>query len=236
MNQDKLEEVKQEMVRVNINILGISKLKWTGMGEFNSDYHYIYYCGQESLWKNGVAIIVNKRVWKAVFGWNLKNDRMISVHFQGKPFNIMVIQVYAPMSNAEEAEVEQFYEDLQGLLDLTLKRDVLLMIEDWNAKVASQEILWATGKFGLGIQNEAGQRLIEFCQENALVTANTLFHPFPTTQEKTLHMDITRWSIPKSDWLYSLQSKMKKLYTVSKNKTGIWLWLRPWTPYCQTQT
>ena len=151
MNQDKLEEVKQEMVRVNINILGISKLKWTGMGEFNSDYHYIYYCGQESLWKNGVAIIVNKRVWKAVFGWNLKNDRMISVHFQGKPFNIMVIQVYAPMSNAEEAEVEQFYEDLQGLLDLTLKRDVLLMIEDWNAKVAGQEILWATGKFGLGI-------------------------------------------------------------------------------------
>ena len=112
MNQGKLEVVKQEMARVNIDILGICELQWTGMGEFNSDYHYIYYCGQEFLWKNGVAIIVNKRVWKAVFGWNLKNDRMISVHFQGKPFNIMVIQAYVPTSNTEEAEVERFYEDL----------------------------------------------------------------------------------------------------------------------------
>ena len=115
MNQDKLEVVKQEMARVNINILGIRELKWTGMGEFNSDDHYIYYCGQESLRRNGVAIIVNKRVKNAVFGCNLKNDRMISVHFQGKPFNIMVIQVYVPTSNTEEAEVEWFYEDLQDL-------------------------------------------------------------------------------------------------------------------------
>ena len=97
---------------MNINILGISKLKWTGMGEFNSEDHYIYYCGQESLRKNGVAIIVNKRVRNAVFGCNLKNDRMVSVHFQGKPFNFTVIQVYAPKSNTEEAEGEQFYEDL----------------------------------------------------------------------------------------------------------------------------
>ena len=108
MNQGKLEVVKQEMARVNINNLGISELKWTGMGEFNSDDLYIYYCGQESLRRNGVAIIVNKRVQNAVLVYNIKNDRMISVHFQGKPFNITVIQVYAPTGNNEETEVEQF--------------------------------------------------------------------------------------------------------------------------------
>ena len=122
MNQGKLEAVKQETARVNVDILGISELKWTGMGVFNSDDHYIYYCGQESLRRNGVAIMVNERVQNAVLGCNLKNDRMISVHLQGKPFNIMVIQVYAPTSNAEEAEVEQFYEDLQDLLELTPKK------------------------------------------------------------------------------------------------------------------
>ena len=115
MNQGKLEFVKQEMTRVNIDILGISELRWTGMGEFNSDDHYIYYCGQESLRRNGVAFIVNKRVQNEVLGCNHKNDRIISVHFQGKPFNIPVIQVCAPSSNAEEAEVEWFYEDLQDL-------------------------------------------------------------------------------------------------------------------------
>ena len=108
MNQGKLEVVKQEMTRINIDILEISKLKWTGMGEFNSDDYYIYYCRQEFLRRNGVAFIVNKRVWNAVLGYNLKSDRMISVHFQGKRFNITAIQVYAPTSNAEEAEVEQF--------------------------------------------------------------------------------------------------------------------------------
>jgi len=122
MNQGKLEVVKREMARVNIDILGISELKWTGMGEFNSDAHYIYYCGQKSLRRNGVAIMVNKRVQNAVLGYNLKNDRMISVHFQGKPFRITVIQVYAPTGNAEEAEVERFYEDLQDLLELTPKK------------------------------------------------------------------------------------------------------------------
>ena len=125
MNQGKLEVVKQEMARVNVNILRIRELKWTGMGEFNSDDHNIYYCGQESLRRNGVAIMVNKRIQNVVLGCNLKNDRMISDHFQGKPFNIMVIQAYAPASNAEEAEVEQFYEDLQDLLQLILKKDVL---------------------------------------------------------------------------------------------------------------
>ena len=113
MNQGKLEVIKQEMARVNVDILGISELKWTGMGEFNSDDHYIYYCGQESLRRNGVAITVNKRVQNAILGCNLINDRMVSVHFQGKPFNITVIQVYAPTSNVEEAEVARFYEDLQ---------------------------------------------------------------------------------------------------------------------------
>jgi len=119
MNQGKLEVVKQEMAGVNVNILGISELKWTGMGEYNSDDHDMYYRGQEYLRRNGVAIMVNKRVHNAVLGCNLKNDRMISVHFQDKPFNITVIQVYAPTSNAEEAEVERFYEDLQDLLELT---------------------------------------------------------------------------------------------------------------------
>ena len=135
-------------------------------GEFNSNDHYIYYCGQESLRRNGVALIVIKRVQNTALGCNLKTDRMISVHFQGKPLNITVIQAYAPTSNAEEAEAEWFYEDLQDLL-------LLFIIGDQNAKVGGQETE-VTGKFGLGIQNEAGERLIEFCQENALVIANTL--------------------------------------------------------------
>ena len=122
MNQGKLEVVKQEMARVNVDILGISKLKWTGMGEFNSDDHYIYYCRQGSLRRNGVAIVVNNRVRNAVLGRNFKNNRMISVCFKGKSFNITVIQAYAPTNNAEEAEVEWFYEDLQDLLELTPKR------------------------------------------------------------------------------------------------------------------
>ena len=124
---------------MNVDILGISKLKWTGMGEFNSDDRFIYYYGQESLRRNGVAIMVNQRVRNAVLGCNLKNDRMISVHFQGKPLNIMLIQAYAPTSNAEEAEVEQFYEDLQDLLELTPHKDVLFILGDWDAKVGSQE-------------------------------------------------------------------------------------------------
>ena len=151
MNQGKLEVVKQEMARVNVNILGISKLKWTGMGEFNSDDHYIYYCGQQSLRRKGVAIIVKTRVQNAVLGCNLINDRMISVRFQGKPFNITVIQVYSLTSNAEEAEVKQFYEDLQDLLELTPPKDVLFIMGDWNAKVGSQETPGVTGKFGLGV-------------------------------------------------------------------------------------
>ena len=138
------------------------------MGEFNSDDHYIYYFGQEFLRRNQVANIVNRVQ-------NVENNRMISVHFQSKSFNIMVIQVYALSSNDEEAEVEWFYEELQDLLEITAKKDVLFIIGDQNAKVGSQEKPGVTGKFGLEVQNNEGQRLIEFCQENAPVIANDLF-------------------------------------------------------------
>ena len=145
------------------------------VGAFNSDDHYIYYCGQEPLRRNGVAIIVNKRVQNTILGCSLKNDSMISVCFQGKPFNITVVQIYALTSNAEEAEVEWLSKDLQDLLELTPKKDVLFIMEDCNAKVGSQQIPGVTGKFGPGAQNEAGQRLTGFWQENALVIANILF-------------------------------------------------------------
>ena len=135
VNQGKLEAVKQEIAKVNTNILGISELKWTGMGDSNSDDHYIYYCEKESLRRNGVAIIVNKRVQNAVLGCNLKNDRMISVHFQGKPYKITVIQVYAPNSNGEEAEVQQFYEDLQDHLESTPQNNVHLILECKSRKL-----------------------------------------------------------------------------------------------------
>ena len=146
------------------------------MGEFNSNDHYFYYCGQESVRGNGVANKgVNKGGQNVVLGCSLKNDRLVSVRFQGKLFNITVIQAYAPTSNAEEAEVEQFYKELQDLLELTPKKDVLFIIGDWNAKVGSQDPTRVTGKFCLGMWNEAGQRLTKFCQEKTLVIANTLF-------------------------------------------------------------
>ena len=148
------------MTRVNLDILGISELRWTEMGEFNSDNHYIYNCGQESLRRNGVPVIFNKRVWNAVLGCSHKNDRIICVRVQGKPFNITVIQGYVLTSNAEEAEVEWFYEDLQDLWELSLRKDVLFIIWDQNAKVGSQET-WSTGKFGLAVQNEAGKSLLD---------------------------------------------------------------------------
>ncbi|KAF7236900.1 Craniofacial development protein 2 [Varanus komodoensis] len=149
MNQGKLDVVKQEITRLNIDILGISELKWTGMGEFNSDDHQVYYCRQESLRRNGVAFIVNKRVAKAVLEYNLQKDRMISVEIQGKPFNITIVQVYAPTTGAEEAEVDRFYEGVQHLLELTPKNDVLIIMGDWNAKVGIQKITGLTGKLKL---------------------------------------------------------------------------------------
>ena len=187
---------------------------WNGW--INSDDHCIYYCRQESLRRNGVAITVNKRALNAVLGCNLKNDRMISVRFQGKPFNIMVIQVYAPTSNTEEAEVEWFYEDLQDLLELTPKKDALFIIEDWNAKVGSQEIPGETGKFGLGVQNEAGQRLTKFCQENALVMANTLFQQHKKrlntwTSPDGQHQNQIDYFLCSQRWRSSIQSAKTRL-------------------------
>ena len=157
MNQSKMKVVKQEMASVNINILEISKLKWTGMGEFNSDDHSIYYYGQESLGRNGVAIIVNKRIHDAVLGCFLKNDKMISVHFQGSPFNITVIPVYTPTSNAEKDDVEWFNEDLQELLELTPHKEVLFIIGDLNSKVRSQEIPGITDKVALECKVKQGK-------------------------------------------------------------------------------
>ena len=174
------------------------------MGEFNSDDHSIYYCGQESLRRN------------AVLGCNLKNDRMISVHFQGKSFNITEIQVYVPTSNTEEAEVEQFYEDLQDLLELTLKKDVLFIIGDWNAKIGSQETPGVTGKFGLGVRNEAGQRLTEFCQETLLVTANALFQQhkrrlYTWTSPDGQHQNQIDYILCHQRWKSSIQSAKTRL-------------------------
>ena len=156
--------------------------------------------------------MVNKRGQNAVLGCNLKNDRMISVRLQGKPFSITVIQVYAPTSNAEEAEVEWFYEDLQDLLLLTLKKDVLFIIGDWNAKGGSQETPGVTGKFGLGMRNEAGQRLIEFCQKNALVIANTLFQQhkrrlYTWTVPEGQHRNQIDYILCSQRWRSSIQSQ-----------------------------
>ena len=217
MNHSKLEAVKQEMARVNTDILGISELKWTGMGDFNSDDHYIHYCGQESLRRNGVALIVNKRVQNEVLGCSLINDRMISVHFQSKPFNITVIQLYAPTNNAEKAEVEWLYEDLQDLLELTPQKHALFIIGDWNANIESQEIPGVTGKFGFGVQNEAGQMLTEFSQENTLVTTNTLLQQhkrrfYTWTSPDGQHQNQVDCILCSQRWRISIQS--------TKNKTG----------------
>ena len=152
MNQGKLKVVQQEMARVNVDILGISELKWTGMGEFNSDDHCIYYCGQESLRRNGVAIMVNKTVRSAVLGYNLKNDRMISVSLQGKPFNITVIQVYATTSNAEEAEVDWFYEDLQDLLELTPPKRCSFHYRGLECKSRKSRNTWSCYKANLALE------------------------------------------------------------------------------------
>ena len=176
--------------------------------------------------------MVNKRVRNAVLGCNLKNNRMISVRFQGKPFNITVIQVYTPTSNAEEAEVERFYEDLQDLLELTPKKDVLFIIGDWNKSRKSRNT-WSNRQIWPW-NTEWSRAKTNRVLPRKCTSHNK--HPLPTTKEKTLHMDIIRWSTLKSDWLHSLQPKMEKLYTVSKNKTRSWLWLRPWTPSCQIQT
>ena len=187
------------MVRINIYILGISELKWMGMCEFNSDDHYIYYCGQESHRRNRVALIINKKVWNAVLGCNLTTTEVqylgaVLVCFQGEPFNITVIQVYALTTNAQEARLDQFYEDLEDLLELIWKKDV-----HWglacksrksrdtlsNRQVCPWRTKWSRAK--------ANQILSRECTSHSK-------YPFSATQEMILHMDITEWSIPKSNW------------------------------------
>ena len=188
--------------------------------------------GKNPFRRNRGAIIVNKRVRGAVFGFNLKNDRMISVCFQGKPFNTTVIQVYVPTINAEKAEVERFYEDLQDLLEL-IPKIYHFHYRGLECKSRKSRKTWSTRQ--IWPWNTEWSR----AKTNRVLPRKCTGHskhPLPTTQEKTLYMDITKWSTPKSDWLYSLQPKMEKLCTVSKNKTRSWLWLRPWTIYCHIQT
>ncbi|CAF3729507.1 unnamed protein product [Rotaria socialis] len=162
------------MSRINIDILGISELKWTGMGHFISDDYHIFYCGQENHRRNGVAIIVNKRLSNSVLGYNPKNDRIISIRLLGKPINVTVIQVYAPTTGADDEEIEDFYVSLQQLVDATPKKDTIVIMGGWNAKVGSKPITGITGNFELGDRNEAGDRLLEFCQNNLFIT-NTCF-------------------------------------------------------------
>ena len=177
--------------------------------------------------------MVNKRVWNALLGCNLKNDRMISVRLQGKQFNITVIQIYAPASNTEEAEVERFYENLQDLLELTPKKRCPFHSSRQECKSRKSRNTWSNRQmwpWNAGWSRAKTNRVLQ-----RKCTGHSK-HPLPTTPEKTLHMDMTRWLTPKSGWLYSLQPKMEKLYTVNKNKTRSWMWLRSWTPYCQIQT
>ena len=233
MNQGKLEVIKQEMARVNIDVLGISGLEWTGMNKFNSHDLYICYCGQESLRGNGVAIMVNKKDWNAVLGCSLKHDRMICVCFQGKPFSITVIQVYAPNSNAEEAEVEWFCEHLQELLELIPPKRCPFHHRGLECKSRKSRDIWSNRQVWPWSTKWSRAKVNRILLRERTDHSK---HPLPTTQEMTLHMDITRWSTPKSDWLYSLQPTMEKVYTVNKNKTRSWLWLRSWTAYYQIQT
>ena len=187
----------------------------------------------KNLRRNGVALIVNMRVQNVVLWCNLKNDRMISVHFQGKPFSIKVIQVYAPTTNAEEAEVEQFYEDLQDLLELTPKKRRPSHHRELECKSRKSRAMWSNSQvwpWSTKWSRTEANRVLP--REH---TGHSK-HLLSTTQEKTLHVNITRWPTPKSDWLYPLQPEREKLYTVSKNRTRSWLWLRSWTPYCQIQT
>ena len=186
------------MARVNTDILRISELKWTGKGEFNSDDHYIYYYRQESLRRNWVAIIINKRVQNSLLGCNLKNDTMTSVRFQGKPFNITVIQVYVPAINAREAEVEWFYDDLQDLLERTSKNGCHFHHRGLECKSRRLRDTWSNGQVWLWNTKWSRPKANRvFPREHIGHSKN----PLPTTQETMLHMDITRWSILKSDWL-----------------------------------
>ena len=175
MNQGKLEIVKMEMHPMEIEILGISELKWIGSGHFTSGIYEISYSGNQDIRRNGVAIILNKNIVKSVIGYLPKYDRMISILIQGRPTNVIIIQIYAPMTDAQELTVMKFDMDLQQLLDNEPRKDVILTIGDWNAKVDETEVSGIVGRLGLGKPNEAGEKLIEVCQENSLAITNTCF-------------------------------------------------------------
>ncbi|CAF3391752.1 unnamed protein product [Rotaria socialis] len=175
MNQGKLEIVKSEMDRIKIDILGISELKWTGTGHFTSGNYEVYYSGNQNTRKNGVAMVLNKKLVSSVIGYYPKNDRMITIRLHGKPTNLTIIQIYAPTTEAEESTIEDFYMELQQTLDDVPKKDAILIIGDWNAKVGETAVPGIAGKFGLGKRNEAGEKLIDFCQENHMIITNTCF-------------------------------------------------------------
>ena len=216
INQHTLEVVKQEMARVNIGILGISELKWTGMGEFNSDDHYIYFCRQESLIRNGVATMVNKRVWNAVLGCNLKNDRLISVCFQGKPPNITVIQVYATNSNAERGGNWMILWRPPTTFRTNTQKRCPFHYRGLECKIRKSRNTWSNRQIWPW-NTEWGRTKARVVPRECTGHSK---HPLPTTQEKTLHMDITRWSTPKPDWLYSLQPRWRRSIQSAKTRLG----------------
>lgn len=175
MNIGKLDIIKEEMKRTGLEILGISELKWVGRGYFQSDDFMIYYSGHDNMRRNGVAIILRMNIAKSVLGYNPVNDRIISIRIRGRPLNITLIQVYAPTTDAEEEDIEEFYGKLQQVIDDTSRKDILLVVGDWNAKVGNEEEKGIVGRYGLGKRNDAGERLIEFCRENSLSIMNTQF-------------------------------------------------------------
>ena len=175
MNQRKLDIMKREMERTGVEIMGISEMRWTGMGHFMSDDYEVYYCGQDTLRRNGVAFICTDEMRRCVMGFNLLSDRIATIRLQCKPVNMTVLQVYAPTSTAEEGDMEDFYEKVQHVVDEIPRGDVLYVIGDWNAKVGQDETNGTTGRFGLGERNERGDQLVEFCSRNDFQIMNTFF-------------------------------------------------------------
>ncbi|KAI0241965.1 Craniofacial development protein 2, partial [Lamellibrachia satsuma] len=175
MNQGKLDIVKREMERTGVHMMGVSEMKWTGRGHFKSDDYEVYYCGQDTRRRNGVAFICTDELKRCVLGFNTISDRVITIRLQCKPVNMTVIQIYAPTSTAEDEEIEHFYEMVQKVVDETPKGDMLHVIGDWNAKVGDEETTGTTGRFGLGERNERGDQLVEFCNLNGFVIMNTFF-------------------------------------------------------------
>ena len=217
------------MARVNTDILEISELKWTGMGEFLRWPLYVLLWARTPLKKWSTHN--SQKEPKIQYLDAISKMTEWSLHFQGKPFSILVIQVYDLTSNAAKPEVEQFYEDLQGLLELTPPKSYNFHYRGLECKSSKSRNTWSNRQIWPWNTDWSRAKANRVC----LWYTGHSKHPLPATKEKTLHMDITRWSTRKSDWLYSLQPKMEKLYTVNKNKTRSWLWLRSWTLYCQIQ-